>query len=57
MFSDISAKAQENFSGARVVRAFAQEQADIASSQPPDREYIKRSLYLVRLMAMLWPDA
>ena len=31
MFSDISAKAQENFSGARLIRAFAQEDAEIAS--------------------------
>jgi ATP-binding cassette subfamily B multidrug efflux pump len=55
MFSDISAKAQENFSGARLIRAFAQEEAEIASFETANREYIKRSLYLVRLMAMLWP--
>jgi ATP-binding cassette, subfamily B, multidrug efflux pump len=55
MFSDISAKAQENFSGARLIRAFAQEDAEIASFETSNREYIKRSLYLVRLMAMLWP--
>ncbi len=55
MFSDISAKAQENFSGARLIRAFAQEDAEIASFETANREYIKRSLYLVRLMAMLWP--
>lgn len=55
MFSEISAKAQENFSGARLVRAFAQEQAEIESFEEANREYIKRSLHLVRLMAMLWP--
>ncbi len=55
MFSDISAKAQENFSGARLIRAFAQEEAEIASFEEANREYIRRSLYLVRLMAMLWP--
>ena len=55
MFSDISAKAQENFSGARLIRAFAQEDAEIASFETANQEYIKRSLYLVRLMAMLWP--
>src|SRR5437899_923859 len=53
--SDISAKAQANFSGARLIRAFAQEEAEIASFETANREYIKRSLYLVRLMAMLWP--
>lgn len=56
MFSDISAKAQENFSGARLIRAFAQEDAEIDSFEAANREYIKRSLHLVRLMAMLWPS-
>ncbi|MBB5056049.1 ATP-binding cassette subfamily B protein [Granulicella aggregans] len=55
MFSDISAKAQENFSGARLIRAFAQEDAEIASFEKANQEYIRRSLLLVRLMAMLWP--
>jgi ATP-binding cassette subfamily B multidrug efflux pump len=55
MFSDISAKAQENFSGARLIRAFAQEEAEIASFETANKEYISRSLHLVRLMAMLWP--
>src|SRR5580698_4567433 len=55
MYSDISAKAQENFSGARLIRAFAQEEAEIASFETANFEYIKRSLHLVRLMAMLWP--
>jgi ATP-binding cassette subfamily B protein len=56
MFSDISAKAQENFSGARLIRAFAQEEAEIASFETANQEYIRRSLHLVRLMAMLWPS-
>jgi ATP-binding cassette subfamily B protein len=55
MFSDISARAQENFSGARVIRAYAQEEAEIASFESANREYIARSLKLVRLMGMLWP--
>ena len=55
MFSEISAKAQENFSGARLIRAFAQEEAEIKSFEEANREYIRRSLFLVRIMAMLWP--
>jgi ATP-binding cassette, subfamily B, multidrug efflux pump len=55
MFSDISARAQENFSGARVVRAFVQEEAEIEAFENANREYIRRSLKLVRLMGMLWP--
>ncbi|HXW90412.1 MAG TPA: ABC transporter ATP-binding protein [Terriglobales bacterium] len=55
MFSDISARAQENFSGARVIRAYVQEEAEIAGFEASNREYIRRSLKLVRLMGMLWP--
>jgi ATP-binding cassette, subfamily B, multidrug efflux pump len=55
MFSDISAQAEENFSGARLIRAFAQEEAQIAAFERSNQEYIRRSLLLARLMAMLWP--
>jgi ATP-binding cassette subfamily B multidrug efflux pump len=55
MFSDISARAQENFSGARLIRAYAQEEAEIRSFETENKEYIARSLKLVRLMGMLWP--
>lgn len=55
MFSDISSKAQENFSGVRLIRAFAQEQPEIDSFETANKEYIRRALRLVRLMAMLWP--
>jgi ATP-binding cassette subfamily B multidrug efflux pump len=55
MFSDISARAQENFSGARVIRAYVQEEAEIANFETANQEYIARSLKLVRLMGMLWP--
>ncbi|MCU1302118.1 MAG: transporter, ATPase subunit [Candidatus Sulfotelmatobacter sp.] len=55
MFSDISARAQENFSGARVIRAYVQEDAEIAAFETANQEYVARSLKLVRLMGMLWP--
>src|SRR5579862_4684199 len=55
MFSEISARAQENFSGARVIRAYVQEEPEIAAFETSNREYIFRSLKLVRLMGMLWP--
>jgi ATP-binding cassette subfamily B protein len=55
MFSEISARAQENFSGARVIRAYVQEEAEIAAFETSNQEYIRRSLKLVRLMGMLWP--
>jgi len=55
MFSDISARAQENFSGARLIRAYVQEEAEIRAFEKENKEYIRRSLKLVRLMGMLWP--
>jgi len=55
MFSEISARAQENFSGARVIRAYVQEEAEIAGFETSNQEYIGRSLKLVRLIGMLWP--
>jgi len=55
MFSDISARAQENFSGARLIRAYVQEEYEIAGFETANKEYIARSLKLVRLMGMLWP--
>ena len=55
MFSDISARAQENFSGARVIRAYVQEEPEIEAFEKANQEYIARSLKLVRLMGMLWP--
>jgi ATP-binding cassette subfamily B multidrug efflux pump len=55
MFSDISARAQENFSGARLIRAYVQEEAEILAFETENQEYIRRSLKLVRLMGMLWP--
>ena len=54
-FSEITAHAQENFSGARLVRAFAREESQIASFEKANQSYIGRALRLVQLMGMLWP--
>src|SRR5712692_252471 len=40
MFSEISARAQENFSGARVIRAYVQEEAEISAFESSNQEYI-----------------
>jgi ATP-binding cassette subfamily B protein len=54
-FSEISSQAQENYSGARLVRAFAREESQIGLFERLNRRYIARSLRLVQLMGMLWP--
>ena len=54
-FSEISSQAQENYSGARLVRAFAREESQITLFERLNRRYIGRAQRLVQLMGMLWP--
>ncbi|MGH9520323.1 MAG: ABC transporter transmembrane domain-containing protein, partial [Terriglobales bacterium] len=54
-FSEISAQAQENYSGARLVRAFAREESQMHIFEQANSKYIARALRLVQLMGMLWP--
>jgi len=54
-FSEISSQAQENYSGARLVRAFAREESQIKLFEALNRRYIGRAQRLVQLMGMLWP--
>jgi ATP-binding cassette subfamily B multidrug efflux pump len=54
-FSQITARAQENISGVRVVRAYAQEDAESAAFNRLNREYATRNLSLVRISAVMRP--
>ena len=54
-FSEVSAEAQENFSGARLVRAFAREAAEEARFDAKNRELRRRNLGLARLNALYFP--
>ena len=54
-FSDITARAQENLGGVRVVRAYAQEQPEIEEFAHLNRQYVERNLNLVRLSAVFRP--
>jgi ATP-binding cassette subfamily B protein len=54
-FSEISSQAQENYSGARLVRAFAREESQMDLFEQANRKYIARAQRLVQLMGMLWP--
>lgn len=54
-FAQISARAQENFSGVRVVRAYAQETAEIAAFESLNHQYAERNLSLVRISAVMRP--
>jgi ATP-binding cassette, subfamily B, multidrug efflux pump len=54
-FSQITARAQENFTGVRVVRAYAQEGAEIAAFNELNRQYAEKNLSLVRIDALMRP--
>ena len=54
-FGEITARAQENFSGVRVVRAYAQEEAEMKAFNTLNREYANRNLELVRVEALMRP--
>jgi len=54
-FSQITARAQENFTGVRVVRAYAQEGAEISAFNQLNREYAEKNLGLVKIDALMRP--
>jgi ATP-binding cassette subfamily B protein len=54
-FSDITARAQENLTGVRVVRAYAQEESEIAEFEKLNSEYATRNLQLVKFAAAMRP--
>jgi len=54
-FSSITARAQENLSGVRVVRAYAQEDSEIEEFQKLNREYADRNIRLVKFAAAMRP--
>jgi ATP-binding cassette subfamily B protein len=54
-FAQITARAQENFTGVRVVRAYAQEESEIAAFNQLNRQYAERNLSLVRIDAIMRP--
>ena len=49
MFSDISSRVQENLAGVRVVRAYAQENAEVAKFEQLNLEYVDENIGLARL--------
>ncbi len=54
-FSGITARAQENLSGARVIRAYAQEDAEIRQFQELNSEYADKNVSLVKFGAAMRP--
>ena len=55
MFSELSARVQENLSGMRVVKAYAQEEAEIAQFRAASQEFVRHNIGLVKLWGMFYP--
>lgn len=54
-FAELSTNAQENFSGIRVVKAYAQEDAEIARFADVNREYVRRAVDVAKYNSLIWP--
>jgi ATP-binding cassette subfamily B protein len=54
-FSDISSRVQENLSGVRVVRAYAQERAEVAQFETLNIDYIRSNIALARIQGLFMP--
>ena len=54
-FSTMTTRAQENISGARIVRAYRQEEPEIMRWSEMNEEYVRRNMRLVRLWGLLNP--
>jgi ATP-binding cassette, subfamily B, multidrug efflux pump len=54
-FGTLSTFAQENFSGARVVKAYVQEENEAAAFEREALEYERRNVEWARLAMVLWP--
>ncbi|HEX6250398.1 MAG TPA: ABC transporter ATP-binding protein [Gemmatimonadaceae bacterium] len=54
-FSTMTTRAQENITGARIVRAYRQERAETARFAALSDEYVRRNMALVRLWGTMHP--
>ena len=52
----LTARVQENLAGVRIVRAYAQEDAEIRAFDEPNREYVSRNIRLIRTWSMFMPS-
>jgi len=55
MLATLSARAQENLTGVRVIRAYGQEEAEIKAFDGPNREYVARNMRMISTWSMFFP--
>jgi len=54
-YSVLTTKAQENLSGARVVKAYVREEYEIEQFRKASWEYFKKNLVLAKAQSIMWP--
>jgi ATP-binding cassette, subfamily B, multidrug efflux pump len=54
-FSDLTTKAQENYSGIRVVKSYVREENEIKEFNELSSEYINRNMSMIRIQSFLQP--
>jgi ATP-binding cassette subfamily B multidrug efflux pump len=52
----LSARVQENLSGVRVIRAYAQEKAEIRGFDEPNKDYVAKNMSLIRTWSLFMPS-
>src|SRR5437868_8490311 len=54
-FGEVSAQAQENLSGIRIVKAYTQEDDELQAFRSANQKYMRLSISYARFYALLWP--
>lgn len=54
-FSELTTKAQENFSGIRVVKSYVREENEIQKFNDISKDYLKKNMNLVKTQALFYP--
>ncbi len=55
MYSELTEKVRENLSGVRVIRAFCQEEAEMAQFKRMNWEFVEKNKRLIWITSFLWP--
>jgi len=56
LYSDLTERVRENLSGVRVVRAFCQEEAEMAAFDVMNLDYVAKNKGLIWISSFLWPS-
>ncbi len=54
-FSDLTTKAQENFSGIRIIKSYVREESEISSFKKLSQEYLQRNMNMIKYQAIIQP--